>query len=72
MDQAAAGYNISGTAKWSNSNQFTGTATTANGMSGDLNGKFYGAGAAEIGGAYGLKNAANTEQLIGGYGAKRQ
>ncbi len=70
--QAAAGYNISGTAKWSNGNQFTGKATTANGMSGDLNGKFYGAGAAEIGGTYGLKNAKNTEQLIGGYGAKRQ
>ncbi|PSJ79461.1 ABC transporter substrate-binding protein [Neisseria iguanae] len=72
VDTKAADYDIKANAKWSNHNQFKGTATTANGMTGELNGKFYGAGAAEIGGIYGLKNAANTEQLIGGYGAKRQ
>ncbi len=69
---AAAGYNIKGTAAWGNANHFVGNAKTTNGLSGNLNGKFYGANAAEIGGTYGLKNAADTEQLIGGYGAKRQ
>ncbi len=69
---AAADYNIKGTAAWGNANHFVGNAKTTNGLSGDLNGKFYGPNAAEIGGTYGLKNAANTEQLIGGYGAKRQ
>ena len=65
------GLNIKGKASWSAGNQFAGTVATKN-MTGTLNGKFYGANAAEIGGTYGLKNAANTEQLIGGYGAKRQ
>lgn len=64
--------NMTGNGSWKSGNQFIGTVKASNGMSGDLNGKFYGANAAEIGGTYGLKNAANTEQLIGGYGAKRQ
>lgn len=68
----ADGYNIKGNAVWGIANHFSGKVQTANGMSGDLNGKFYGANAAEIGGTYGLKNADNSEQLIGGYGAKRQ
>lgn len=72
VDTKAADYDIKAHATWSNSNQFKGAATTANGLIGDLNGKFYGANAAEIGGTYGLKNGSNTEQLIGGYGAKRQ
>ena len=67
---AAAAYNIKGTAAWGNTNHFTGNAQTSNGLKGDLNGKFYGANAAEIGGTYGLKNG--SAQLIGGYGAKRQ
>lgn len=72
IDTKAAGYDIKGNATWDNANHFIGKVKTDNGMDGDLNGKFYGANAAEIGGTYGLKNAANTEQLIGGYGAKRQ
>ncbi|WP_373741913.1 transferrin-binding protein-like solute binding protein [Neisseria sp.] len=65
-------YNMKGTAAWSNSNLFTGKVTAGNGMSGVLNGKFYGANAAEIGGTYSLKNSDGTGHLIGGYGAKRQ
>lgn len=68
--EAAAAYNIKGNAAWGNTNHFVGNAQTANGLKGDLNGKFYGANAAEIGGTYGLKS--DTAQLIGGYGAKRQ
>ncbi|MDO4906171.1 transferrin-binding protein-like solute binding protein [Neisseria sp.] len=73
VSEAAEGYNMKGSASWSaNSNSFTGTAATAdNRMTGQLLGKFYGAQAAEIGGTYGLQNAGNTQQLIGGYGAKR-
>lgn len=63
-------FNMAGNGSWRGGNQFTGVVKTANGMSGDLNGKFYGANAAEIGGTYGLKNG--SAQLIGGYGAKRQ
>lgn len=71
--QAASGYNMKGSASWSaNSNSFTGKVATAdNQMTGQLLGKFYGAQAAEIGGTYGLQNADNSKQLIGGYGAKR-
>lgn len=68
------GLNLKGNATWAaSSNSFKGAvATTNNTMKGSLNGKFFGASAAEIGGTYGLKNAANDKQLIGGYGAKRQ
>ncbi|WP_228068090.1 MULTISPECIES: transferrin-binding protein-like solute binding protein [unclassified Neisseria] len=73
VSEAASGYNMKGTASWSaNSNSFKGDAVTAdNRMTGRLLGKFYGEQAAEIGGTYGLQNADNTKQLIGGYGAKR-
>lgn len=67
---AAAAYNIKGNAAWGNTNHFAGSAQTTNGLKGEVNGKFYGAGAAEIGGTYGLKS--DNAQLIGGYGAKRQ
>ncbi|WP_191963607.1 transferrin-binding protein-like solute binding protein [Neisseria zalophi] len=67
----AKDFNMKGLAAWqANSNTFKGSANTANGMSGELNGKFFGASAAEIGGTYGLSG--NNQQLIGGYGAKRQ
>ncbi|MCS4533103.1 transferrin-binding protein-like solute binding protein [Neisseria montereyensis] len=70
---AAEDYNMKGLASWqANSNTFKGSANTVNGMSGELNGKFFGTSAAEIGGTYGLKDSNNTQQLIGGYGAKRQ
>ncbi|SUA36422.1 Transferrin binding protein-like solute binding protein [Neisseria zoodegmatis] len=67
-----AGYEMSGSASWqANSNSFKGqVATKEHGFKGDLNGKFYGSQVDEIGGTYGLSNT--TQQLIGGYGAKRQ
>lgn len=71
VSTAAEDYNMKGSASWqANSNTFKGTANTVNGMSGELNGKFFGTSAAEIGGTYGLSG--NNQQLIGGYGAKRQ
>ncbi|OSI15263.1 transferrin-binding protein-like solute binding protein [Neisseria dumasiana] len=68
----AAGYDMSGSASWAvNSNTFKGEAATAqHGFKGSLNGKFYGTKVDEIGGTYGLSNG--NQQLIGGYGAKRQ
>ena len=70
---AADKLNMSGTASWAaGENAFKGNVATADkALSGTFNGKFYGASAAEIGGTYGLKNADNSQQLIGGYGAKR-
>lgn len=72
VTRADTNYDMKGTATWTNANRFEGSVKTANNFSGELKGKFYGADAAEIGGVYGLHNAAKTEQLIGGYGAKRQ
>ena len=67
----AADYNMRGNASWNaNSNSFKGNVNTADkALSGTFNGKFYGPDAAEIGGTYGLSG--NNQQLIGGYGAKR-
>lgn len=64
-------YDMKGSAVWTgNSNNFKGEVNTANkAMVGTLNGKFYGANVAEIGGTYGLSG--KDKQLIGGYGAKR-
>lgn len=75
VSEAAENYNFKGTASWKNGNLFSGKVSTADGngkLSGNLNGKFYGPKAEEIGGTYGLKNQDATEHLIGGYGAKRQ
>lgn len=73
VSKADENYNFKGTASWQNGNLFSGKVSTADGkLSGNLNGKFYGPNAAEIGGTYGLKNKDATEHLIGGYGAKRQ
>ena len=73
LSTAAPNLNLKGNAAWNaNINMFKGNvSTTDNQMKGTLNGKFFGTGAAEIGGTYGLKNSANNAQLIGGYGAKR-
>lgn len=73
VSKADENYNFKGTASWKDGNLFSGKVSTADGkLSGNLNGKFYGPNAAEIGGTYGLKNKDATEHLIGGYGAKRK
>ncbi|EEG33327.1 hypothetical protein NEIFLAOT_01603, partial [Neisseria flavescens NRL30031/H210] len=73
VSTADENYNFKGTASWKDGNLFSGKVITADGkLSGNLNGKFYGPKAEEIGGTYGLKNNDATEHLIGGYGAKRK
>lgn len=73
VSEAAKNYDFKGKASWKDGNLFSGNVSTADGkLSGNLNGKFYGPNAAEIGGTYGLKNKDATEHLIGGYGAKRK
>lgn len=73
VSTVAENYNFKGTASWKKGNLFSGQVSTAdNKLSGNLNGKFFGPKAEEIGGTYGLKNQDATEHLIGGYGAKRQ
>ena len=73
VSKADKNYDFKGTASWKDGNLFSGKVSTADDkLNGNLNGKFYGPNAAEIGGTYGLKNKDATEHLIGGYGAKRQ
>lgn len=73
VSKADKNYDFKGTASWKDGNLFSGKVSTVDDkLSGNLNGKFYGPNAAEIGGTYGLKNKDATEHLIGGYGAKRQ
>ncbi|WP_448971855.1 transferrin-binding protein-like solute binding protein [Neisseria sp.] len=73
VSETAENYDFKGMASWKDGNLFSGQVSTADGkLSGNLNGKFFGPNAAEIGGTYGLKNQDATEHLIGGYGAKRK
>ena len=51
-------------------NAMTGTATTTNGMSGNMNGKFYGPGLNEIGGTYAVTGS-GIGSMVGGFGGKR-
>lgn len=51
-------------------NAMTGTATTTNGMSGNMNGKFYGPGLNEIGGTYAVTGS-GAGSMVGGFGGKR-
>ena len=52
------------------SNAMTGTATTANGMSGNMNGKFYGPALNEVGGTYAVTGS-GIGSMVGGFGGKR-
>ncbi len=51
------------------SNQFAGTLTSGNGLSGSSTGRFYGPNAEELGGVYSLSGAAGS--MVGGYGGRR-
>lgn len=51
-------------------NAMTGTATTSNGMSGNMNGKFYGPALNEIGGTYAVTGS-GVGSMVGGFGGKR-
>lgn len=67
-------YNLSGQASWEDSsNVFKGNVATtgAEKFQGDINGRFYGGKAAEIGGTYGLVSEDKSKAITGGFGAKR-
>lgn len=51
-------------------NNFTGTVTTTSGMTGKINGKFYGPGVNEIGGTYAVYGA-SIGTMVGSFGGKR-
>ena len=51
-------------------NNFTGTVTTTSGMTGKVNGKFYGPGVNEIGGTYALYGA-GIGTMVGSFGGTR-
>jgi len=51
-------------------NYFTGTVTATNGMTGKINGEFYGPGINEFGGTFALYSA-SAGTIIGGFGSKR-
>ena len=51
-------------------NYFTGTVTTTSGMTGKINGEFYGPGINEFGGTYALYGA-GIGTLVGSFGGKR-
>jgi len=51
-------------------NYFTGTVTSTNGMSGKINGEFYGPGINELGGTFALYGS-GVGTMVGGFGGKR-
>jgi hypothetical protein len=51
-------------------NAMTGTAITSNGMSGNMNGKFYGPALNEVGGTYAVTGS-GVGSMVGGFGGKR-
>ena len=51
-------------------NAMAGTATTTNGMSGNMNGKFYGPALNEVGGTYAVTGS-GVGSMVGGFGGKR-
>jgi hypothetical protein len=54
------------------SNSMSGNVSAQNGMSGDMQGQFYGPAAQEVGGTFALKGKGNgTAAMGGGFGAKR-
>lgn len=68
---AAPSLNMTGNLSYAaGSNAMTGTATTANGMTGNMNGQFYGPALNEIGGTYAV-NASGVGSMVGGFGGKR-
>jgi hypothetical protein len=54
----------------SGTNNFIGTVTTTSGMTGKINGKFYGPGINEIGGTYAVYGS-GIGTMVGSFGGKR-
>lgn len=68
---SAPALNMTGTLSYAaGTNAMTGTATTTNGMSGNMNGKFYGPALNEVGGTYAVTGA-GVGSMVGGFGGKR-
>jgi hypothetical protein len=68
---SASSLNMTGNLSYAaGTNAMTGTATTTNGMSGNMNGKFYGPGLNEIGGTYAVTGS-GIGSMVGGFGGKR-
>ncbi|MGX5723285.1 transferrin-binding protein-like solute binding protein [Shinella zoogloeoides] len=66
------GLNMSATGMDVVGRSFSGTVGTTGGMSGTVDGRFYGSGAEEVGGAFVLNDGSpGGAVLTGGYGAKR-
>lgn len=69
---AAPGFDMSGNLGYdAGKNGFSGDVATANGMTGTADGRFYGPGAEEAGGIFGLKGP-DGETIAGGFGAVKQ
>lgn len=67
----AANLNLSGTLTYAaGANSLSGTVSTADGMTGQVNGRFYGPAATEIGGTFATAGT-GVKMYGGGYGAKR-
>ena len=68
---SAPSLNMTGTLSYAaGTNAMTGTATTTNGMSGNMNGKFYGPALNEVGGTYAVTGS-GVGSMVGGFGGKR-
>jgi hypothetical protein len=68
---SAPSLDMSGTLSYAaGTNAMTGTATTTNGMSGNMNGKFYGPALNEVGGTYAVTGS-GIGSMVGGFGGKR-
>jgi hypothetical protein len=68
---AAPSLNMTGNLSYAaGTNAMTGTATTTNGMSGNMNGKFYGPALNEVGGTYAVTGS-GIGSMVGGFGGKR-
>ena len=66
-----ANLDMSGTLTYvTGTNYFTGTVTATNGMTGKINGEFYGPGINEFGGTFALYSA-GVGSIVGGFGSKR-
>ena len=67
--------NLNGAASWAEGTaDFNGTMKAANGLTGEMKGRFYGPAAEEIGGVYGLSGQdSNGEAVhyVGGFGGRR-
>ena len=67
----ASNLNLSGTMSYSAGvNSMSGTVSTSDGMTGSINGRFYGPTATEVGGTF-YTTGAGVKTFIGAFGAKR-